>query len=173
MQHAPPADLLAPLAARVPRPPGGGRGAADGPVRGLARGQRRGRAARGPARPHGGHRAGGGGGDRARPARRRVRAAGDGRVTRARRRRPRGGPREWLAITLHTPDGRCVLDTARPADGAALEPDRVRAVLDRNAPVIAHEAGATPGVFAVRVPVLREGRPRYVLSAMVSAGVVS
>jgi PAS domain S-box-containing protein len=99
---------------------------------------------------------------------------GDPEAARAELRRVAAGQREWLGITLHTPDGRCVLDTARPADGAAaLEPDRVRAVLDRGAPVIAHEAGSTPAVFAVRVPVLREGRPRYVLSAMVSAGVVS
>jgi len=99
---------------------------------------------------------------------------GDPEAARAELRRVAAGQREWLAITLHTPDGRCVLDTARPAGGAAaLEPDRVRAVLDRGAPVIANAAGATPGVFAVRVPVLREGRPRYVLSAMVSVGVVS
>jgi PAS domain S-box-containing protein len=99
---------------------------------------------------------------------------GDPEAARAELRRVAAGQREWLGITLHTPDGRCVLDTARPADGAAaLEPDRVRAVLDRGAPVIAHEAGATPAVFAVRVPVLREGAPRYVLGATVSAGVVS
>ena len=91
-------------------------------------------------------------------------------------RRVAAGQREWLAIRLHTPDGRCVLDTQDAGGGAtatAPEPDRVRAVLDRGTPVVAREVGTAPSAFAVRVPVMRDGLPRYVLSASVSAGAVA
>jgi hypothetical protein len=98
----------------------------------------------------------------------------DRETLRAELRQVAAGQREWLAIRLHTPDGRCVVDTQDAGAAApAPEPERVRAVLDRGAPVIAREAGAGPSAFAVRVPVVRDGLPRYVLSASVSAGVVS
>jgi PAS domain S-box-containing protein len=88
----------------------------------------------------------------------------DRETLRAELRQVASAQREWLAIRLHTPDGRCVVDTRDAGSGA---------VLDRGAPVIAREAGAGPSAFAVRVPVVRDGLPRYVLSASVSAGVVS
>jgi PAS domain S-box-containing protein len=82
--------------------------------------------------------------------------------------------REWLAIRLHTPDGQCVLDTEDAEEApAGPEPDRVRDVLDRGTPVVAREAGPAPRAFAVRVPVMRDGSPRYVLSATVSAAAVA
>ena len=98
----------------------------------------------------------------------------DRETLRAELRQVAAAQREWLAIRLHTPDGRCVVDTQDAGAAAPVaEPERVRAVLDRGAPVIAREAGAGPSAFAVRVPVVRDGLPRYVLSASVSAGVVS
>jgi PAS domain S-box-containing protein len=82
--------------------------------------------------------------------------------------------REWLAIRIHTPDGRCVLDTDRVLEAApAPEPARVREVLDRGAPVVSREPGPAPAAFAVHVPVMRDGAPRYVLSATVSTGAVA
>jgi PAS domain S-box-containing protein len=74
----------------------------------------------------------------------------DRETLRAELRQVAAAQREWLAIRLHTPDGRCVVDTQD-----------------------AREVGAGPSAFAVRVPVVRDGLPRYVLSASVSAGVVS
>ena len=89
-------------------------------------------------------------------------------------RRVAAGQREWLAIRLHTPDGQCVLDTEDAREPPAeLEPDRVRDVLDRGTPVVSREAGPVPRAFAVRVPVMRDGSPRYVLSASVSAAAVA
>ena len=89
-------------------------------------------------------------------------------------RRVAAGQREWLAIRLHTPDGRCVLDTENAAETPEEpEPDRVRDVLDRGTPVVSREAGPVPRAFAVRVPVMRDGSPRYVLSATVSAAAVA
>ena len=93
---------------------------------------------------------------------------------RAELQRVAAGQREWLAIRLYTPDGRCVLDTQDAGEAApAPEPDPVRAVLARGAPLVVREVGTAPSAFAVRVPVMRDGLPRYVLSARVSAGVVS
>ncbi|MEX2220749.1 MAG: ATP-binding protein [Candidatus Rokuibacteriota bacterium] len=86
--------------------------------------------------------------------------------------------REWLAITLDTPDGRRVLDTARtlgePLGGdPAGDPgrDSVRRVLETGRAVV-EPAGVGADSFAVRVPVARDGRVRYVLGAIISgAGV--
>jgi PAS domain S-box-containing protein len=84
--------------------------------------------------------------------------------------------RQWLAITLHAPDARRVLDTARPlgepADGDADRAGVLR-VLETGRPVVAEPTGFEPDAFAVRVPVLRDGELRYVLSAVVSGGAVS
>ena len=88
---------------------------------------------------------------------------------RAELRRVAAAQRDWRAIRLYTPDGACVLDTDGSLEAATPpEPDRVRDVLDRGTPVISREAGLAPSTFAVRVPVMRDGSPRYVLSASVS-----
>jgi PAS domain S-box-containing protein len=83
--------------------------------------------------------------------------------------------RQWLAITLYTPDGRRVLDTVRPLDEPATgDADRagVLRVLETGRPVVAEPTGFGPDSFAVRVPVVRAGRLHYVLNATVSAAAV-
>jgi PAS domain S-box-containing protein len=98
----------------------------------------------------------------------------DREAQRAELRRVAAGQREWLAITLDSPDGRRVLDTESRLESAPpSEPDRVRDVLDRGTPVVSREAVTPAGAFAVRVPVVRDGSPRYVLSATISAGAVT
>ena len=79
--------------------------------------------------------------------------------------------RQWLAITLYTPDARRVLDTARPLDepvGGDADRAGVLRVLETGRPVVAEPTGFGPDAFAVRVPVMRDGRLHYVLSAAVS-----
>ena len=84
------------------------------------------------------------------------------------------GQRGWRAITLETPEGRPVVGTARPpATAEPPSPERIREVLDRAAPVVAHDPGTAPDAFVVRVPVIRDGIPRFVLSATVSADAVT
>lgn len=81
----------------------------------------------------------------------------------------------WRAITLHTPDGRRVLDTARPLDetaGGDPARDSVRRVLETGRPMVAAPTGFGGDSFAVRVPVARDGRVSYVLSATVSGAAV-
>ena len=84
------------------------------------------------------------------------------------------GQRGWRAVTLETPEGRAVTGTERPpALVAPPHPERIREVLDRGAPVVAHDPDAAPDAFVVRVPVIRDGIPRFVLSATVSADAVT
>ncbi|HZP37337.1 MAG TPA: ATP-binding protein [Methylomirabilota bacterium] len=88
--------------------------------------------------------------------------------------RLRGGQRGWRTLALLTSEGRTVVDTSSPpAVPDPSSPDGVRAVLDRNGPVVTHDADAAPDTFAVRVPVVRDGIPRYVLTATVSADAVT
>jgi PAS domain S-box-containing protein len=80
------------------------------------------------------------------------------------------GQRGWRAVTLETPEGQPVVDTVRPpATAEPSRPERIRQVLDRGAPVVAHDPDTAPDAFVVRVPVMRGGIPRFVLSATVSA----
>jgi PAS domain S-box-containing protein len=93
---------------------------------------------------------------------------------RAELRRVVAGQRAWLAIRVHTPDGARILATDGSLEpSTAPELDRVRDVLDRGAPVVSRAADGGPSVFAVRVPVMRDGSPRYVLSATVSGAAVA
>ena len=85
-----------------------------------------------------------------------------------------GGQRGWRAITLETPEGQPVVETARPpAITDPARPERIREVLDRGVPVVAHDRDTAPDAFVVRVPVTRDGIPRFVLSATVSADSVT
>jgi signal transduction histidine kinase/ActR/RegA family two-component response regulator len=80
---------------------------------------------------------------------------------------------EWLTILLASPDGRQILNLLRPL-GEALPPAAERRSFER---VVATGKPAVGDVviapvkgqhdFAVRVPVLRQGRLKYVLSAVV------
>ncbi|MGH7316445.1 MAG: sensor histidine kinase, partial [Candidatus Rokuibacteriota bacterium] len=90
-------------------------------------------------------------------------------------RRVVGTQREWLAITLYTPDGRCVLDTARPLDeplGDDLARDGGRRVLETGRPMVAEPTRFGADSFAVRVPVTRDGHVRYVMNATISGAAV-
>ncbi|HSE03921.1 MAG TPA: ATP-binding protein [Methylomirabilota bacterium] len=83
--------------------------------------------------------------------------------------------RQWLAITLYTPDGQRVLDTAHPLDEpAGDDPDAyaIRRVLETAQPVVSGATGFGPDSFAVRVPVVRAGEVHYVMSATVSGAAV-
>ncbi len=87
-------------------------------------------------------------------------------------RRVAASQHEWRAISLHTPDGRRVLDTGSPLlDGREPDPAGVRRALDSGEPLV---SGPVDGgnAFAVRVPVVRSGVVHYVLSATVTASVV-
>ena len=85
-----------------------------------------------------------------------------------------GGQRGWRAITLETPEGQPVVETARPpATTEPARPERIREVVDRGVPVVAHDPDTAPDAFVVRVPVMRDGIPRFVLSATVSADSVT
>jgi len=81
----------------------------------------------------------------------------------------------WVAITLYTPDGQRVLDTARPlGEPAGGDPDQaaVRHVLETGRPTVSGPTRFGPESFAVRVPVVRAGEVHYVMSATVSGEAV-
>ena len=88
------------------------------------------------------------------------------RSRRVREQRP-----EWVAITLATPAGTPVLDTRLPF-GAAIppiqDPGSFELLVRRRAPVIGGltRHGNEQWLFAVRVPVMRDGQLRYVLTAL-------
>ena len=79
---------------------------------------------------------------------------------------------DWVTVILATPEGRPLLNT-RYAFGAHLppliEPESLSRVVETRAPVVGDLArGARGGMyFAVRVPIMRGGELRYVLSAVV------
>jgi signal transduction histidine kinase/CheY-like chemotaxis protein len=78
----------------------------------------------------------------------------------------------WLAAILAHPDGRPVVNTQFP-DGAPLPPlvdrESFAAAVSKRAPVIGDLTKGRRGnaLFSVRVPVLRDGRVHYVLTAVV------
>ena len=78
----------------------------------------------------------------------------------------------WAAITLASPAGEVVADT-RSGPGAPLpgvsEPESFRRLVSTRRPVVGDlaRAGQGPWLFAVRVPVVRGGGLRYVLTALV------
>src|SRR5919198_504368 len=78
----------------------------------------------------------------------------------------------WLTIVLADPTGRLLVDANRPL-GAALGPTVERESFERVVatmqPAVGYLARGMSGVFAVpvRVPVVRNGKLRYVLTAVV------
>ena len=93
-------------------------------------------------------------------------------------RRVQAGRPDWLAVSLFTPEGQPVLNALRPY-GSSLPPIAERASLDKvlstGQPAIGDlkrgELTQKPD-FAVRVPVVHEGRIRYVLSAIVDPAAI-
>jgi signal transduction histidine kinase len=80
----------------------------------------------------------------------------------------------WLTVLLLDPDGRQLVNTRVPwgeSLPAAHEPESLRRVVETRAPVVGDLARGPKGnwAFPVRVPVLRDGEVRYVLTAAVSA----
>jgi signal transduction histidine kinase/CheY-like chemotaxis protein len=81
----------------------------------------------------------------------------------------------WLGVILLTPDGQQVLNTFRPY-GAALplanEPESVQRVVRTHQPTVGYLAFArlkNQWAFPVRVPVMRDGKLQYVLTALISS----
>jgi signal transduction histidine kinase len=82
----------------------------------------------------------------------------------------------WYTVLLLSPEGHQIVSTRLPRGAllpAALEPASVREVVRRKAPVVGVLASGPPSGlgrrFGVRVPVLRDGDVRYVLSAVIEA----
>jgi signal transduction histidine kinase/ActR/RegA family two-component response regulator len=81
----------------------------------------------------------------------------------------------WLAVRLFAPDGHQLLNTrdplGTPLRGAA-EPESLRRLLETRQPVVGNLArgkgGAGDLTFPVRVPVVRDGRLEYVLTAVIT-----
>ncbi|MBD2609794.1 MAG: hybrid sensor histidine kinase/response regulator [Nostoc sp. GBBB01] len=85
----------------------------------------------------------------------------------------------WLSVVLLTPDGQQVFNTFRPF-GIALpkanEPLSVRRVVETRKPTVGYLAFARlkqKWVFPVRVPVIRSGKLRYVLSALITSEAIT
>ena len=82
----------------------------------------------------------------------------------------------WYTVLLLSPDGRQLVSTRLPRGAplpAAFEPASVQEVVRRKAPTIGVLAPGPPSGlgrrFGVRVPVIRDGDVRYVLSAVIEA----
>ncbi|BAY40662.1 multi-sensor hybrid histidine kinase [Nostoc sp. NIES-2111] len=81
----------------------------------------------------------------------------------------------WLSVILLTPDGQQILNTFRPYGTAlplANEPESVRLVVKTHQPTVGYLAVArlkNQWAFPVRVPVMRDGKLRYVLTALISS----
>ena len=77
---------------------------------------------------------------------------------------------DWVTITLADPSGQQLLNARRPYGETlplVVEPESLREAVRRREPVVGGLAQGPRGEIAVpvRVPVLREGRVRYVLTA--------
>ena len=83
----------------------------------------------------------------------------------------------WVAVTLSSPDGATLVDT-RPGSGIEASPRDPRSlarVVERLAPAVGEllvDAEGGPPTFFLRVPVVRQGGLRYVLSALLRASAV-
>jgi signal transduction histidine kinase/CheY-like chemotaxis protein len=78
----------------------------------------------------------------------------------------------WQAILLHDPAGNMLLSTNYPAGGklaATSEPESIVRAVRTRAPVVGTLARGPKDEFAfpVRVPIVRDGEVRYVLSAVI------
>jgi signal transduction histidine kinase len=90
--------------------------------------------------------------------------------------RLQSGQPGWYTVLLLSPEGQQIVSTRLPRGAPlpeALEPASVQEVVRRAAPVVGVLAPGPPSGlgrrFAVRVPVMREGSVRYVLSAVIEA----
>jgi signal transduction histidine kinase/HAMP domain-containing protein len=80
---------------------------------------------------------------------------------------------QWRAVILHEPDGKVAAHTGYPigrADLAIVEPGSFDQLLQLRAPLVGPLRRGQRGEFGVpvRVPVVREGQLRYVLTAVVN-----
>ena len=80
---------------------------------------------------------------------------------------------QWRAVVLHDAQGRMLLNTAYPSGTPlphTIESESIAYVLKERKPAIGTVARGGNGrySFALRVPVLRDGEVRYVLSAVIS-----
>ena len=80
---------------------------------------------------------------------------------------------QWRAVILHDARGRMILNTAYPLGGAlpqTAESESIQIVLRKRHPAIGTLARGEQGGynFALRVPVMRKGELRYVLSAVLT-----
>ncbi|WP_224366774.1 sensor histidine kinase [Hyalangium versicolor] len=79
----------------------------------------------------------------------------------------------WLTVLLLTPDGRQVVNLNSSLDRplrSATEPESVRKVIETRQPVVGRIAQSPIShewAFPIRVPVMREGQLRYVLTAVI------
>ncbi|MBD2436060.1 ATP-binding protein [Nostoc sp. FACHB-110] len=85
----------------------------------------------------------------------------------------------WLSAILLTPDEQQVLNTSRPFGTAlpsANEPESVRLVVQTHQPTVGYLALSRlkhQWAFPVRVPVMRNGKLRYVLTAIITSDAIA
>lgn len=85
----------------------------------------------------------------------------------------------WLGVILLTPDGQQIINSFRPFGTAlplANEPESVRRVVKTRQPTVGYVAFARlkgQWAFPVRVPVMRDGKLQYVLTALISSEALS
>jgi signal transduction histidine kinase/ActR/RegA family two-component response regulator len=84
----------------------------------------------------------------------------------------------WLAVLLFTPEGLRVVDTSSVGEvtpEATLDPESLRAAVETGRPTVSslirNRAGG-PWAFALRVPLVSDGRVRWVLNAVIAADAV-
>jgi hypothetical protein len=99
--------------------------------------------------------------------------AGDLEAFSAEAQRVKDSQSAWLTVTLLNPDGTRLVHLGRSKEvgSAAVEPDSVRRVVETRVPTIGDIARGQGGkwAFPIRVPVMREGSLRYVVSAVIAA----
>src|SRR5262245_11775077 len=88
----------------------------------------------------------------------------------------------WFGVTLLTPDGQVLINTTRASGDplcTAIDPESLDAVVRSGRPIIGNLRRGFEGrlMFAVRVPIPRDGQVRYVLSTFLTpesvAGIVA
>jgi signal transduction histidine kinase/ActR/RegA family two-component response regulator len=83
----------------------------------------------------------------------------------------------WRGISVADAEGHLILDSRQGADGgipALVDPESMEAALRTQAPVVGNLRKGPAGryAFAVRVPVVRDGRARQVLTAIVDPNAI-
>jgi signal transduction histidine kinase len=82
----------------------------------------------------------------------------------------------WRALRLTTPSGQALIDfPAEVAQGRIVDDVSHRRVVERRQPVVGRmlRGPRAEPAFALRAPVLRDGEPRYILSAVVTPAAIS